>query len=499
MKKFLLSLAIGAMAVSSLSAATVKDGQTYAPKNGLTCTNLWANDLRHNSEEWNVRGMNDWGAARQATVLNGVVYIADAGKNDPTVTDAEGTVLESGKLHKYDLETGEFLGTLPLYEEDGKTRVTGLLNCYSIGVDAFGHLWTMGFSGAASPIKVRSIDPETGITKIQGNLEKGEGAGRTDMGDLIGDVTREQARCGVVFAGASGTAVYLWVSEQGSTEWVGGIEGDIVSAEIMDFVPAKSASFGISPVAKFVPGEGEEAYNARLFYLDGHGTLPTMYDNTGSLVEGSNFLDIQDEVDAEGNLVNPDATLVPAVGANGIIEFSLAGRNFIGYAASIWTSSKAYQVNIAEVAADYTFTNMDLYWKIPADGLAPSADENGAAKSGVFVQAIDRRYVTDANGKEGVQIVTYECKVGCAAYLIAEEGFDAGAGVENALVNGAAVNVIDNVVTVSEEASEIAVYAVNGQLVAKANNATELAVEGEGVYVVKVTVNGKQVVKKVVL
>ena len=339
---------------------------------------------------------------------------------------------------------------------------------------------------------------DKGITKIQGKLEKGDGASRTDMGDLIGDVTREQARCGVVYAAAGGTAVYLWVSEQGSQEWIGGIEGDIVSAEIMDFVPANAASFGISPVAKFVPGEADDAYNARLFYLDGHGTLPTMYDNTGAIVEGSNFLDVQDEVDSEGHLVHPELSLVPAIGANGIMEFSLAGKNFIGYASTIWTSSNAYQVNIAQVADDYTFTDLDLYWKIPADGLAPSADVDGASKSAVFVQALDRRYVTDANGKEGIQIVTYECKVGCAAYLIAEEGF-VDAGVENALVNGAAVNVVDGVVTVSEEASEIAVYAVNGQLVAKANNATELAVEGEGVYVVKVTVNGKQAVKKVVL
>ena len=498
MKKFLLSLAIGAMAVSSVSAATVTDGQTYAPKNGLTCTNLWANDLRHNKAEWTARGMKDWSSARQATVMDGVVYIADSGKTDPEVVDKDGAPLESGRLFKYDLTTGEFLGTQKLYEEDGQTRVTGLLCAYSIGVDAFGHMWIMGFSGGPSPITVRSVDPATGITKIQGKLEKGDGASRTDMGDLIGDVTREQARCGVVYAAAGGTAVYLWVSEQGSQEWIGGIEGDIVSAEIMDFVPANAASFGISPVAKFVPREADDAYNARLFYLDGHGTLPTMYDNTGAIVEGSNFLDVQDEVDSEGHLVHPELSLVPAIGANGIMEFSLAGKNFIGYASTIWTSSNAYQVNIAQVADDYTFTDLDLYWKIPADGLAPSADVDGASKSAVFVQALDRRYVTDANGKEGIQIVTYECKVGCAAYLIAEEGF-VDAGVENALVNGAAVNVVDGVVTVSEEASEIAVYAVNGQLVAKANNATELAVEGEGVYVVKVTVNGKQAVKKVVL
>lgn len=410
------------MTAGSAFAEVPNDGQVYqkATDEGLMCVNLWAFDHKHNKAGYDEIGMGSWGDARTATLIckdavTGVIYVSDSGANDPTVVDSEGTVMYSAKLHKFDLKTGEYLGKLDLYDETGENRLTGQLVGLTIGVDSYDHVYLLSFSASqATTVKLRMVDLETGKTTVMAELEK-EADGRNDFGDVIGDITREQDRCAVVCPHSSGPGAWIWACEQGESEWLGGFEGEIGYWEFEAFSPATAGNFGISPTAKFVPGEGDDLADGRLFYIDGHGTTPALYDNSGELQEGCNFIGL-------------DASLVPASGANGIIEFSLKGKNYIAYASTIWTSSAAYQVNIAQVADDYSFLEMKKMWSIPADGLSVSADEGGV-KSGLFIEAIDRYYVEDEEGHEGVYIMIYECKTGVACYFVGDEYFN-GSGVK---------------------------------------------------------------------
>ena len=63
---------------------------------------------------------------------------------------------------------------------------------------------------------------------------------------------------------------------------------------------------------------------------------------------------------------------------------------------------------------------MTLYWTVPTKGLGEVSD------GGTRIHAVETLPATDANGKEGVYLLTYKCNNGLGVYVIAEDGFQNG-------------------------------------------------------------------------
>lgn len=488
MKKSLLLASMAVLTVASASAVA-KDNSTYEPYNGINCKNIWIMDRGHDLANYTASPIGQtYAKYRTATLTDGVIYVGGSENWDPTAVDDKGNKLDCAGFQKYDMLTGEYLGQLKV-TFNGKP-ITGLLTGNSVGVDSFGHLWVAPYiASQASHYKVYSVDPATGVATLQAELPLTIN-GRIDYCDVIGDITRQQANSTIMAAAAppaEGAVTYRWMSEKGSTDsstgWFGGWAGDDDSFvfPLGSLYPDKETAWSFAPVVKIVPGEGDTAYDGELFYVDGFTTVPTLYDSNATRLDG--FYNA------------PDCTPESA-GANGVAEFSIGDRDFIVYVNNQHTGKNGgNEIWVAELGAGQAFTGMKQVWRLPHDGMNPALTSDG----GTRVHSIDREIKVDKNGKVGVYLTTFKCNAGIGTYLISEDGFE-GAGVAGTeIAADATINVANGVITVSEEASEIAIFNIAGQLVNKVNNATEVAAPAAGAYIVKALVNGNSIVKKVVL
>ena len=106
------------------------------------------------------------------------------------------------------------------------------------------------------------------------------------------------------------------------------------------------------------------------------------------------------------------------VGANGVCEFTLEGRNFIVYVAAQYTGideatmvNKACQVYICELGEGMSLGGMQRYWMVP--------DELGAVSDGgTRVQSMNVEYGVDDEGNEEVTLFIFKCYNGMAVYKI---------------------------------------------------------------------------------
>lgn len=475
MKKLLLCAT--AAILSSGSAFAVTDGQTYAETNKIKCENLWIVDRNHNSavyESLPIANVN----ARTACLGNGVIYVGNSAADEPEYVDEAGARLEVASLDTYSLEDGSPLGRIKL-TLDG-ARYTGRLCANQVGVDSYGNLWVApAVFSFTNGYKVYSVDPATGAMTLRAKLDMDKDA-RIDYCDLIGDITLAEAKCTIMAAGSGVSTVYRWAAEQGGNaeSFGGNWDGIDNSVNFLDFYPEGQTIWGVAPSTKIVLGVDDTAYNADLFYIDGFTTVPTLYSSTQYI--SSSFAEAPE--------------LAPAAGCNGVAEFTLMGKSFVTYPMNQYDGPNGgCESNICELGPETTFAGMTKYWHVPANGMGLTTD------GGTRIHSLCREIVTDSEGHEGVLLMTFKCFNGFGVYLIADKNYN-GSGVENTVIgSNATITVSGNVITVSEEASEIAIFNLAGQTVAKVSNATEISAPVAGAYIVKAMVAGAPVVKKVVL
>ena len=397
MKKLLLLLLLTASAVCCAWAVT--DGVNYEPVNDIKIVNMWIQDRAHTQDLWaNQPYCNTY--ARTAVMNEGYIYIART--NAKTIIQGTDTLLQS-VVYKLDAATGNMVKELPL-TLDGAIYGTSTLNANTIGVDNFGHLYIAPYtSELATESTIYLLDGETGELTLVAHLEKGDVLARCDYMDVMGDLTREQAECNIMTVGTSSEVIYRWHADQGG-DFEGGFDGDPYLA-ILEFYPETVTQWGYGPVVKMILGEDEDTrYSGELFYVDGFTTSPILYDVTGTLVEGFENVD-------------PDFWPMD-VGANGVCEFTLDGRNFIVYVAAQYTGvdattlvNKACQSYICELGEGMTLEGMQRYWMVP--------DELGAmSDGGTRVQSMNIEYGTDAEGNEEVTLFIFKCYNGMAVYKI---------------------------------------------------------------------------------
>lgn len=397
MKKLLLFALLVASTVASAWAVT--DGVNYERVNGIGIKNMWIQDRAHTADVWSNRPYCNT-SARTAVMNDGFIYIARSNAN--TVIQGTDTLSQS-VIYKVDAANGELVKELQL-TLDGNIYGGATLSSNTVGVDNFGHLYMAPFSSNLATVQpVYLVDKETGELTFVAELDKGDALQRCDYIDVMGDLTLEEAECNIMSVGASSEYIYRWHADQGG-EWEGGFDGDPYLA-IIDFYPETVTQWGYAPVAKMILGEDEDnRYSGELFYIDGFSSSPILYDVTGTLVESF------EEVDPE--------CLPMDVGANGVCEFTLDGRNFIVYVAAQYTGvdeatmiNKACQVYICELGEGMTMAGMQRYWMVP--------DELGAVSDGgTRVQSMNVEYGVDAEGNEEVTLFIFKCYNGMAVYKI---------------------------------------------------------------------------------
>ena len=409
------SLLLAALAVAAVPAFAETDGITYEAKNGLTCTNLWIDAVYHNPAGWSAlpwMAENMMNKARTACLgkYEGKNVVLVGFSKTMTVGDASNDYAHVVIL---DFLTGEVIKTQQL-TVDGQP-IAGLLCANQVGFDQFGHAWIAGYVATlqspdtgATPLKIYNVDLGTGECTLAAALvaddeaaSEIEGGGtRIDYCDLVGDITLENAGCNVMAAIASGsnTWVMSWQAEQGGEDWYGGLDG----ANVMSYTetyPDGVADWGTAPCVRIVL---DEDYSNNLYYVDGFTSCATLYNNSGAMVDS----------------FKAATELAPAVGTNGIGEFTLAGKDFIAYSTNQYVSPGFCSVRICELGENMAFEGMEPYWEIPSDGLGNTSD------GGLRIHPVEARKYADANGKEAAYILTFKAANGVGVYVVAEEGFD---------------------------------------------------------------------------
>ena len=397
MKKSFLFLLFMASAVAT--AWGITDGVQYEPVNGINIVNMWIQDRAHAGDTWSNQPYCNT-SARTAVMNDGYIYIARSNAN--TVIMGTDTLAQS-VIYKVNAANGELVKELPL-TLDGNIYGGAVLSSNTVGVDNFGHLYMAPYTSELASLQpVYMVDKETGELTLIGELDKGDALQRCDYIDVMGDITRQEAECNIMTVGASSEYIYRWHADQDG-DFEGGFEGDPYLA-ILDFYPETVTQWGYAPVVKMVLGEDEDTrYSGELFYVDGFSSSPILYDVTGTMVD--NF----EEVDP--------AFWPMDVGANGVCEFTLEGRNFIVFVAAQYTGvdeatmiNKACQVYICELGEGMTLGGLQRYWMVP--------DELGAVSDGgTRVESMNIEYGTDDEGNEEVTLFIYKCYNGMAVYKI---------------------------------------------------------------------------------
>ncbi len=427
MKKALLLAALAAVAMPSFAET---EGQTYDAKDGYTFSNLWVNCAAKG--EWNSlreKQIPSFDYIATATVFGDKIYVASS-KSFITNPDGSQGLGDFGQLIEFDYKTGAYIRNIQL-TVNGEP-ISGLLCANHIDVDDYGHMYLMGYMAStwdeeknlARPLNIYTVDPATGactLTATPALTEDSRSAtGRLDHIDVVGDITRQQAGC-VVMAVPSAPAdrryLYGWACDQNSDEFYGHLAGSSYETlEVEECYPVLEGPWG---GGAFVSILHDEDNSGSLVYIDSFSTLPALYDTEAGMI--SSFADVT-EADPE----NP--VIIPKAMPNGAVEFTIGDDTFFMYPYEEYdpapSANRARITRFGEVGNMGTLTPM---YDFPKIGMGT---EKGAGRRTHILQA---KVITDANGKQGAEIMSYKCGNGLALYLLAQEGFQ-HAGVNNIVV-----------------------------------------------------------------
>lgn len=474
MKKFLLSASVLMLASTAFA---VTDGQTYEPKNGYTCENLWVLDQFHATDAYLASPIAST-SARTAATDGETIYVGLSG--------------ETATIEKYSVATGEYLGSLAL-KLNGEAYA-GTLAANQVGFDEYGNFYVASYApnaDGASGLFLYTCNLETGELTSVGDLLFLGGLGRVDYCDVVGDLTGVNAGATVmaVASAQDNLNVFAWTRGQGETEWGGAWPTTLPYQAMTSTYPADQTGFSYGSVLKQVK-DGSASGEMFMYYIDGFTTLPATYSSEGAMVESFADVAVEQKDPDTGEVLVP-GVVAPASGTNGVAEGHVGGQNFFTFSEGQYDGSHKCQAVVTMVDESFAMSSMEQMWLVPADGLGQVTD-GGTRVHGLSTIALE----PDANGKNAMLLVTFKCMNGLGVYRIAEEGY--GSVADNVVAN-ATIRVNGDVIAVSEVAESIEVYNVAGQKVAEVHNASEVAAPANGVYVVKAVVNGAPVVKKVIL
>ena len=399
-----------ASSAQSWDEEVISEWQNYEQDSitGITCENLWIIDRVHTPETFlSLPFVRDYATLARTAVIDKSrekIYLGYSKRNYNG-----GSSIDYAHLVILDLKTGAYERELAL--TCNETPISGLLCANQVGIDDAGNVWICGMYSdvCATPAKIYVVeDFETGACRNVGEWklpdEETTNVGRIDYWDVVGDITGETSNA-VCMAAVGKTAtgdklcLYRWELAQGATEWKANKTWKTVSNYINKTYPADQVTWGQS--ATTVRIVAEEGHKGSLFYVDGFTTYPSLYNTSFEMV---------------GSFASaPD--LAPAVGCNGVNEFTLNGKSYLAYVEAQYNVYPGCRVNICELGEGGSFEGMRKLWSVPEAGLGEMSD------GGNRIHSIDTYKVVDENGREGVYLLTYKCYNGIGLYLIAEKGF----------------------------------------------------------------------------
>lgn len=409
MKKFLLPAAMFAMVASAPVYAGVETTK-YDTVDGIECTNLYNISRNLDGElgtaEFNAAPFAEFGnKTRSMALKDGKLYIA----HSRTMVEGEDSN-DYAHLIVYDQLTGKFLYQVQLTVDGAPLK--GLLCANQIGFDDFGNLWLIGLCGDTSktPWRIYHVkDLVNGQTELVAELMLSEdeidAKGRHDYYDLVGDVTGKESNTIVMSPVASGDKCYVvgYNREQGTDQWNPHMSGgEYYSLEAAETYPADKTSWNGAPMVRIIR---DEEHSGELYYVDSFETYPALYNTEGAMVDG---------------FINSDAEMLPKANANGVMEFSLAGIDYLVYTKQDYDGAPGTQVRVAKMGDGMSFDGLAVSWDLPANGLGTLTD------SGSRMMGICPSVVTDDAGKQACYLSIYKCNGGLATYRINEPGYKNG-------------------------------------------------------------------------
>ncbi len=421
MKKFLLFASAALVSASSAFAST-EAADTYADVDGISVYNRWVCAKAYNVDDWAKYSFSKeyYQYARTATL-----FIDEANKDNNRVVVAWGPSRPTGELNADGTPASTNYGLLGIinfatgaWEKevsltcDGEP-ITGLLCNNQIATDDFGNIWFSNYHAGTNidaPIKVYKVnDINTGECTLAAELylpaDESANLGRVDYIDVLGDVTGVESHAIAMGVAKNGLSVYRWRLEQGGTaqDWAGDFDGYVCwdTTSGLETYPADLTAWGGVATINIMY---DDELTGESFYIDDFATCPVLYNTGAGVVDG---------------FMNAPAELIPNVGCNGVSEFSIGDKSMIAYVKGQPNDSKnnGAHVIVAEIP-DLMFENMVKYWELPEKGLGVDSD------GGNRVHNIMTLNVTDANGVEGVYLLTYKCNNGMGLYVIHQEGFE---------------------------------------------------------------------------
>ena len=441
------------------------DGFSYEDKEGLHIECLWIQSRMMGNYPETILGRDQRGMAAH----NGKVYISER------VGGANGT----GQLLEFDGATGEYLRAIPL-SGDYSTLSNGTAlgyACNDVFTDGAGNLCVSNMVlkfNTSSQLTICTVDVSTGNTtrvfqtSLSGSWSPWGNSDlqmRVDNCSVYGDITKAGAK--VYAASSSGSSnssykkyVYCWVKGSNGT-W--SVEHKKTG---YNFYPSNAGYFGLAP--RVMPIDGSR------FIVDGSYVYPTLY----------SFSDYSAVI--QDSFANNSEACPTGYANAGMCAASILGKPLFIYSFND-NSTEFFNFAITYNPNDYDFADMEVLWKIPANGLGNISHD--------YVSAIPAT-MTNADGS--LTLFVYVPANGLAAYRISDASLT---GVEEVEATEASVKMEGRIARISSNADMIHVYSTAGMLVATAanSNAIDLSALSEGIYIIKAQSESMEIKEKIVL
>ena len=348
---------VGDVAGVEIAIAGKKENYEYIDRsNGrYTLENDWVISVVEDNFSANKPGGTD--IARGMVVKEGIMYFINR---------------EQKAFVRVNAKTGEMLDPLPItgdhlfqvQGEDGQWSDDATLAYNDVKFDQAGNCLIGGCLTGGNTFQIYKVDLETGAAtlvvkeRLYDNPDFTDNGYRFDAFGAAGDVTAN----GVIMAAdANSWNVYRWLIE----------DGVVAPAEQIKITFAEEDETLIAEKAQAEgPGTAPQIFpqdeTGSLFYIDGFNTVPTLFDETGALID--DFANLEKFGTTITN--QPGEALSVHTGLNGLCEFQVGDEYFLVMVAGHTVSSAPSAFALYRFADDYrSFEEMEPLWFFPHNGL----------------------------------------------------------------------------------------------------------------------------------
>ncbi len=425
--------------------------------------NLWLVSSTMDNLAANRIGIADH--VRGMAAFGGKMYFIDRNLKQLTVFDgATGERLEPVKLANYIFThekdgVVEQAGTLPFNDIKVDNAGNVLLgNCITSNVGVF-QIWKVDLETGEGTLVLEDILADNPDVEALPTL-------RFDAFGVYGDVDGDAF---IMAANASDMEAYKWVLENGELSYT---EAVIIETSAPGTLLEGLANPGTAP--QIFPLD--EDY----FYLDGNGTLPTLIDMDGNVIDG--FYNTPTSVWAW------DTATDRKQGHNGLIEFEVAGEHFFLIASGNTVATPPSTFTLFKWKdANKEFKDIEFLWTFPKAGMG--------GLTNAYRTAVPSVEVDEDNNIASLYVYTGENGYGVYKFKV-----DDGSGVVTPNGELIKIGVRGQTIDLFQPMADLTVYSVTGQLLSKTANASSVDVAANGVYILKATtLAGETITQKVLV